>query len=167
MWIFFALVCVSLAEIALFVEIGGWIGLGSTVGAVILTAMIGAMLLRRQGIAALTDLRNRLVEGRDPRSALAHGVLIFIAGIMLLTPGFFTDAVGFSFLIHPVRAALIRNIRLRMQADAPAESTWTRADEMTVDGDFTDVTPAEDPEAPGGDDRARRSRPIDRIVPPR
>ena len=99
MWIFLALVAIPIIEIALFIEIGGWIGLWPTIGVVILTALVGTLLLRQQGFATINDLQNRLNEGRDPSVALAHGAMILVAGVVLLTPGFFTDAVGFLLLI--------------------------------------------------------------------
>ncbi|MEM8791624.1 MAG: FxsA family protein [Pseudomonadota bacterium] len=160
MWLFLALVLVPIIEIALFIEVGGWIGLWPTIGIVILTALLGTMLLRQQGLAALADLQGRLSEGRDPRNALAHGALILVSGIVLLTPGFFTDALGFLLLIPPVRSALIRNIQMRMQVHATMHAemrTETRsgprrppdADQSTIDGEYTDVTPPEEQETPG------------------
>ncbi|MEO0360607.1 MAG: FxsA family protein [Pseudomonadota bacterium] len=107
MWIFFALVVVPIVEIALFIELGGLIGLWPTIALVIGTAVLGAALLRMQGFAAMERLQRSLAEGGDPTGPLAHGALILAAGLLMLTPGFFTDAVGFALLIPPCRAALI------------------------------------------------------------
>lgn len=118
MWIFVLLVAVPIIEIALFIELGGWVGLWPTIGLVIVTAILGAALLRAQGFAAMAKLQKSMAEGGDPRGPLAHGVMILIAGLLMLTPGFFTDSVGFSLLIPPIRSALIAWAGPRMAARA-------------------------------------------------
>lgn len=107
MWIFLLLVAVPAIEIGLFVEIGGRIGLWPTLGTVVLTAVLGAALLRAQGFAAMARLQKSLAEGGDPRGPLADGVMILVAGLLMLTPGFFTDAIGFVLLVPPARRALL------------------------------------------------------------
>ena len=158
MWIFLALVAVPIIEIALFIQVGGWIGLWPTIAIVILTAAIGTMLLRQQGVAALGDLQSRLSEGRDPSHALAHGAMILIAGIVLLTPGFFTDAVGFLLLIPPVRDLVIQAVgnRIRVQSASfhtsgqwPGQTPAEPASQSVIDGDYQDVTPPEEQSTPG------------------
>ncbi|MEM1276118.1 MAG: FxsA family protein [Pseudomonadota bacterium] len=171
MWIFFALVAVPIIEIALFIEVGGWLGLWPTIGIVILTALIGTLLLRQQGFAALADLQGRLNQGRDPRDALAHGALILIAGLVLLTPGFFTDALGFLLLVPPVRSALIRNIQMRFQVHGMQASMQTgmhggmqqsAPGDSTIDGDYVDITPPEEQANPGS---SGWTKPVDRKPP--
>lgn len=107
MWIFAVLIAVPIIEIALFIELGGWVGLWPTIGLVVLTAIIGGVLLRMQGFAAMARLQRSMAEGADPSGPLAHGAMILVAGLLMLTPGFFTDAVGFALLLPPVRSALI------------------------------------------------------------
>ena len=94
MRLFLLLVLVPIIEIALFIEVGGWIGTWPTIGIVILTALVGSILLRQQGIAALTDVQGRLERGENPGRMLAEGAMILVAGVLLLTPGFFTDGMG-------------------------------------------------------------------------
>ena len=101
MWLLLAFIAVPLIEIALFIQVGGMIGLWPTLAIVILTALLGTWLLRMQGAAALTDLRRSFSEVEDPSEPLAHGAMILFAGALLLTPGFFTDAVGFALLTPP------------------------------------------------------------------
>lgn len=108
MWLFILFVLVPLVEIALFIQVGGLIGLWPTLGVVVLTAAAGTLLMRAQGLAVIAELQSRLNEGRDPGGVIAHGALILFAGALLLTPGFFTDGVGFLLLLPPVREALIR-----------------------------------------------------------
>ena len=112
--VFLLLVAVPIIEIALFIQVGGWLGLWPTIGIVILTAAIGTMLLRAQGLATLGELQRRLSTGEDPSATLAHGAMILVAGVLLLTPGFFTDGVGLLLLTPPVRAGAIRFARSRM-----------------------------------------------------
>ena len=107
MWIFVALIVVPILEIALFIEVGGLLGLWPTIGVVILTAVAGGMLLRHQGLSTLRGLQTQLARGGDPSPLLVQGALILVAGVVLLTPGFFTDAVGLLLLIPQTRSALV------------------------------------------------------------
>jgi UPF0716 protein FxsA len=150
MILFFLLVAVPIIEIALFIQVGGWLGLWPTIGIVILTAAIGTLLLRIQGLATLGELQRRLAAGEDPSATLAHGAMILVAGVLLLTPGFFTDAVGFLLLTPPVRAAAIRFARSRMvhvQTDVRAGGGLYRgpAGPGTVDGDYEVIDPGGGP----------------------
>jgi UPF0716 protein FxsA len=108
MWLFLIFVTVPIVEIALFIQVGGWIGLWPTLAIVVLTAVAGTMLVRVQGLQTLARLQNSLAEGGDPVNPIAHGALILVAGVLLLTPGFFTDSVGLALLIPAIRARLIR-----------------------------------------------------------
>lgn len=149
MRLFLALVAVPIIEIALFIEVGGWLGTWPTIGIVILTALIGSVLLRQQGLKALGDIQGRLMAGDDPGKLLADGAMILVSGVLLLTPGFFTDAIGFLLLIPGVRAALYRwgkaNFKMKVRTAASASQSgpdWNRPGGQTVDGDFEDITPA-------------------------
>ena len=97
---------VPLVEIALFIEVGGLIGLWPTIGIVILTAVIGTALLRQQGLATLQRAQAELDAQRMPVRELFDGACLLVAGVLLLTPGFFTDAVGFALLIPPLRSVI-------------------------------------------------------------
>ena len=114
MWLFLAFLAVPMIEIALFIQVGGAIGLWSTLGIVVLTAVLGSLLVRTQGLLALNNLRASFSRLEDPSEPLAHGALILVSGVLLLTPGFFTDAVGFALLIHRVRSAVIKYLRKRI-----------------------------------------------------
>ena len=114
MWLFAAFLLVPLIEIALFIQIGGAIGLWPTLGIVILTAILGTWLVRTQGIMAMGKLRRSFSELDDPTEPLAHGAMILIAGALLLTPGFFTDGIGFALLAPPVRHAVYSYLRKRV-----------------------------------------------------
>lgn len=113
--LFLLLVIVPIIEIALFIEVGGWLGLWPTIGIVILTAVAGTVMLRGQGAWAMQDLQRSLSGQGDPGKALAHGAMILVSGVLLLTPGFFTDAVGFALLLPPVRLALMKTVGKRIK----------------------------------------------------
>jgi len=102
MYLFLALVAVPIIEIALFIQVGGLIGMVPTLVIVVITALVGTILLRGQGVATLTNLQSAVARGSNPLNEIAHGAFILVAGVLLLTPGFFTDALGISFLIPPV-----------------------------------------------------------------
>ena len=108
MALFIILVAVPVLEIALFIEIGGWIGLWPTLAVIIATAALGAAMLRSQGSTAVRKIQAAVQNARDPSEQLFHGLLILVSGLLLLTPGFFTDAVGFALLYPPIRAAIIK-----------------------------------------------------------
>lgn len=90
-------------EIAGFIIVGRAIGVLPTLGLIILTAMIGAALLRIQGFGVLQRLNTDVNDNEDPGRDLIHGAMIVIAGILLLIPGFVTDILGFLLFIPPIR----------------------------------------------------------------
>ena len=94
-----ALIGVPLIEIGLFIEIGGFIGLWPTLALVILTAVVGSWQLRLQGLATLARARQQLDRGQLPARELFDGFCLVIAGALLLTPGFMTDAVGLALFV--------------------------------------------------------------------
>ncbi|HSH43006.1 MAG TPA: FxsA family protein [Arenicellales bacterium] len=103
-----AFLLVPLFEIYLLLEVGGIIGVGWTIFAVVFTAVLGAALVRMQGFATVNRIRAQLDQGQLPAMEMFEGVFLLVAGALLLTPGFFTDAVGFACLTPPFRRAVIR-----------------------------------------------------------
>lgn len=156
MWLLIAFLAVPLIEIALFIQVGGWIGLWPTLAIVVGTAFAGTWAVRSQGRATMTDLRRRFDTLSDPSEPLAHGAMIIFAGALLLTPGFFTDAVGLSLMVPEVRRAVMRFLARRIEvqrfqmgpgADAPRRPG--PEGETVIDGDWERVDPAQaDPDAP-------------------
>ena len=156
MWLFVAFLLVPLIEIGLFIQVGGWIGLWPTLGIVVLTAILGTFLVRSQGLMAMNNLRGSFSRLEDPSEPLAHGAMILLAGALLLTPGFFTDAVGFALLAPPIRSALIVQLKQRINVQRfemgpqphPFEDA-SRANpkprDTVIDGDFHDVTETKKP----------------------
>jgi UPF0716 protein FxsA len=106
-------VIMPIVEIALLLKVGDAIGWLLTLGIVILTAILGTTMLRQQGIATLAAARARLDAGEVPAWQLLEGVLLLIGGVLLLTPGFVTDAFGFICLLPPTRRWLAQRIAAR------------------------------------------------------
>jgi UPF0716 protein FxsA len=99
-------IAVPIIEIAVFIEVGGRIGLWNTVSIVIVTAMIGTWMLRAQGLRTLESARRSMERQEFPVTELFDGICLLVAGVLLLTPGFVTDAFGFLLFMPPVRAGL-------------------------------------------------------------
>jgi UPF0716 protein FxsA len=146
MWLLLAFLAVPLIEIALFIQVGGLIGLWPTLGIVVLTAIAGTFLVRSQGLSELDRLRASLSDLRDPTEPLAHGAMILFAGALLLTPGFFTDALGLALLAPPVRRAVLRYIRARIKVESFSYGVPPRRQGPDiVEGEWEDVTPPRTP----------------------
>jgi UPF0716 protein FxsA len=101
-------------EMYLLIEVGGHIGAWPTIGLVMLTAVIGIALLRLQGFATLTRGITRLQRGEVPAREMAEGILLAIAGALLVTPGFVTDGVGFALLAPAFRSRLAERLLSRV-----------------------------------------------------
>lgn len=101
---------VPIIEIYLLIQVGGIIGVLPTIGLVVLTAVLGAALLRAQGLQTYMRFNQALSEGRVPASEILEGVALLIGGALLLTPGFFTDAIGFICLLPFSRKTLIQSL---------------------------------------------------------
>ena len=106
--VFLVFVLTPLIEIWLFLRVGAWIGIWPTLGTVILTAFIGVSLLRWQGISTLVRARNKMRNQELPATEIGEGLLLAIAGAVLLTPGFFTDTVGFLLLVPAIRVRILK-----------------------------------------------------------
>jgi UPF0716 protein FxsA len=113
-----AFVLVPLAEMALLIYAGSQIGIVATLAIVVITGVLGASLVKRQGLAVWASARMRLAEGDLPTEELAHGAMLLVAGAFLLTPGFITDLSGFLLLIPQVREWIRRRVGQRLMASA-------------------------------------------------
>lgn len=97
------LLLLPIVEIALFIKVGQTIGLWPTLALVIAAALLGGALLRQQGLSVLMQLRGNVAAGRMPAQTIADAMLIGVAALLLVLPGFLSDVVGLSLLIPPVR----------------------------------------------------------------
>lgn len=152
MWLFVLFLVVPLIEIALFIQVGGLIGLWWTLAIVILTAVLGTVMIRAQGFLAMEAVRQSFSDLRDPTEPLAHGAMILFSGALLLTPGFFTDFVGFSLLLAPVRRAVFSYLRTKVKvqgfttnAQQPPQRPTA---ENVIDGEYEEIDPDQN-EKPG------------------
>jgi UPF0716 protein FxsA len=92
-------------EIWLFIILGGFIGVYPTLFIILLTAILGTFLVKTQGINVLKEIQSKFNELKNPTESIVHGAMILFAGALLLTPGFFTDTIGFLLLLPKVRKA--------------------------------------------------------------
>ena len=128
----------------LLIEVAGYINTLPTIGLVMLTAVIGVALLKRQGVQTLTRGVGRLNRGEVPATEIAEGILLGIAGALLITPGFVTDAVGFTLLFPPSRqmiaAALIKRVEVsatnNMHMHVHPGQQSAQNESVTIEGEY-------------------------------
>ena len=99
----FALLAIPLLQIAAFIVIGGQIGIWLTLMMILVTAIVGSILLRWQGFGLFSRIQAEMGQNRVPARDLVHGVMILVAGVLLLTPGFITDSLGFLLFVPAFR----------------------------------------------------------------
>lgn len=157
--ILLALICVPLLEIAVFIEVGGAIGIGPTLGLIVLTAVLGTWQLRAQGLATLARARSLMERGELPARELFDGLCLLVAGALLLTPGFVTDSIGALLFVPALRQALRRALGRHLAAKAETrvfvdgrEVHGRGAGGATIDGEYRDLTDRPEP----GDEPDRR-----------
>ncbi|MFQ5678014.1 MAG: FxsA family protein [Gemmatimonadota bacterium] len=124
--LFLLFTLVPLVELVVLIRLGALFGFGPTLLLVLGTGMAGAWLARREGLRSWRAVQAELGEGRLPGEELVHGLLILGAGIVLITPGVFTDLAGILLLVRPVRTALIRRVRTRMERTLESEAADRR-----------------------------------------
>jgi len=116
MWIVLGILALPLVEIGLFVTLGAKLGLWLTLAWVVLTGVLGVLLLKGMAVGGRDSLRRGFQEGlQDPLSPLAQRALVGVAAVLLILPGFFTDALGLVLLLPPVRALIVRSLAGRMR----------------------------------------------------
>ncbi len=146
-----AFVITPIVEIAVFIEIGGEIGLWPTLAIVIVTAMAGTALLRAQGLATMAQARQSLARGEFPVRQVFDGACLLVAGALLLTPGFVTDGIGLALFLPPVRRLLGRWLLAsgRIDVDVGTDAAPRRSrEDGIVEGEFREVEGERDAEPP-------------------
>ena len=145
------MVGVPIVEIAVFLKVGGRIGLWPTLGTIVLTAIAGSALLRHQGLSTLFRARESLERGQFPVSEVFDGLCLVLAGALLLTPGFVTDAVGLLLFVPALRALAQRGLGRYLRASGRVEA-WTDGPGpplsaaqgpggAVIDGEYQEVSP--------------------------
>ena len=150
------LLAAPIAEIAVFILVGREIGVLPTLGLVLLGAVLGLLLLSRGGIGALRRIQAELRAGGDPGRELVHGAMILTAGLLLLVPGFISDALGLLLLLPPVRDRAWNGLRGRVVVAGSATRGGARAgparpaagDRRTIDLADADFQRKADPASP-------------------
>lgn len=112
-YLFLLFIIMPIAEIAVLIKVGGAIGAWTTIGIVILTAILGTFMLRQQGMATLNKAQQRMQQGEMPAHQMLEGLLLLIGGVLLLTPGFITDFFGFCTLVPFSRHFLAKKLAER------------------------------------------------------
>ncbi|MDT8272216.1 MAG: FxsA family protein [Desulfomonilia bacterium] len=112
--LFLLFTLIPIVEIYLLIRVGEHIGAGNTIALVIITGITGAYLARVQGLQILSRIRRNLDAGIMPSGELIDALLVLVAGIVLITPGFMTDCIGFLLLIPPTRLLLKRELAKRL-----------------------------------------------------
>ncbi len=108
-------IIVPIVEMWLLLQVGGVIGAVPTIAAVLLTAMVGLALLRRQGLSTVLRVNQRMASGELPAQEMLEGIVLAVSGALLLTPGFFTDALGFAGLTPLLRQWLVARLVARVK----------------------------------------------------
>lgn len=141
----FMLLIVPVVEIGAFIAIGGKIGIAPTLLMILVTAVIGSLLLRIQGLSLLNKIQTEIANGKMPGRELGDGAMIVVAGILLLTPGFVTDTIGFLLFVPFVRGVIWRFVASRITVSVPGGGTFTNKhyedprEDMTGDGPVIDL----------------------------
>lgn len=162
-------IAVPLAEIAVFIKVGEIIGIAWTVVLVIVTAVVGIALLKRQGVATLGRAQEALDAGRVPVDSVIDGVCLVVAGAFLLTPGLITDTAGFLLLVPAFRHGLARWAFEKLHArgsihvttfgrnDGPTDAAPRGAPDggPVIDGEYVRVDGDEDRSPPKSETRRK------------
>ncbi|MEO1702929.1 MAG: FxsA family protein [Pseudomonadota bacterium] len=147
----FALLAVPLLEIAAFIVIGGQIGIWLTLLMILVTAILGSILLRWQGFGLVSRIQSEMGQNRVPARELVHGVMILVAGVLLLTPGFITDGLGFLLFVPALRDLGWSFVKSRIQiVGMPGRQDGSPyRDGQTIDLDDDEFQRSPDPSRSG------------------
>lgn len=132
------LLLVPLLDIYLLIKVGGVIGALPTVFLVVFTAVLGALLVRAQGFSTLGRVREALARGEVPALQMLEGMVLLVSGVLLLTPGFVTDTLGFLCLVPTIRQRLIMAFLKRTRIVVTEQQPATAKDEgpRTLEGEY-------------------------------
>ena len=101
--IFLLFIFIPIIEISIFITVGSNIGILNTIAIILLTAIIGIYFVRRQGLSLLFNAQKNMSQGIFPTEEIKGGIFLLVSGLLLITPGFFTDCVGFAIFLKPVQ----------------------------------------------------------------
>lgn len=157
----FMLLIIPILEIAVFIVVGGQIGVIATLGMILLTAIIGSILLRVQGFSILGRIQTKMNAQEVPGEELVNGAMILVAGVLLLTPGFVTDTIGFLLFFPPFRSFLWSTIasKVIIRTSSPFEGgnfdQRPHSDADVVDLDASEFSEKPNPDSPWNEKRLK------------
>ena len=155
-----SLLLLPIVEIAVFIMVGDRIGILPTLGLVVLNALIGLVLLRRQGLSTLVRIRQEVQAGRSPGRELVHGVMIVLAAFLLIVPGLVTDVIGYLLFVPPLRDLAWRFLKGRVtvmampggagfrRGPAPVDATLRRPPAGVIELDDEEFARRPNPDSP-------------------
>lgn len=123
--LFLLFIIIPIIEITVLMQVGSWLGVFPTVAIVILTAWLGAHNVRQQGVENFQSLQTKMTRGEAPSQEIVAGLLLLVAGILLVTPGFVTDAFGLMLLIPTFRGYLINKVQAQLVRQASQSRGYT------------------------------------------
>ncbi len=140
---------IPILELCIFLVLGSKIGIPTTLAIIVITAILGAWLTKSQGLKALSNYQAAVSESRLPHEEVMDGIMILIAGAVLLTPGFLTDAIGFSLLVPSVRDVVKSLLRSKLKervvsahgGAVPPQADPAGSRVINVEAEVVDVTP--------------------------
>ncbi len=121
--LFVLFIIIPIIEITVIVQVGALLGAWPTVALVILSAWLGAKYVRQQGLATLQSVQTKMAQGQMPSSDIVTGLMLLVAGVLLVTPGFVTDILGLSLLIPNVRQAIAQLAKKHIKLNQFATGT--------------------------------------------
>ena len=109
--IFLLFILIPIIEIAIFITVGSNIGILNTIAIILLTAIVGIFFVKKQGLNLLFNAQRNMAQGIMPTEEIKGGIFLLISGLLLITPGFFTDCVGFLMFLKPVQNFISQKAR--------------------------------------------------------
>ncbi len=137
-------IIVPAMELGLLIQVGIYLGTWPTLALIVFTGIVGAYLARLQGLTVLTRAQEQMSRGELPAGSLADGVMILVAGALLMTPGILTDALGFSLLVPAIRNRIKDGVLTRLRKAAEENRVHVHVSDMGFDvdpGPIVDVQP--------------------------
>jgi len=141
--LFLLFIVVPIIEIMVLMNVGAWLGAWPTIAIVIITAWLGAKNVKQQGIATLQSVQNKMAQGEMPSDEIVAGLLLLVAGVLLVTPGFVTDIFGLSLLIPQFRSILIKSVQQHLTAASVNSSQGFSFHSQTFEQDAFSQQPFE------------------------
>ena len=123
--LFVLFIVMPVVEMTVLIKVGALIGVWPTILCVLLTAVIGASLLKRQGLSTLMRANQKMNAGEMPAKEVAEGFMLAVGGALLLTPGFVTDSIGFALLMPGVRGLMIGRLVKKMMVTGSQQFSQT------------------------------------------